>query len=393
MYFDTADSISGFNTTKEDHNVQQHVTSIFGYISLKFMVSVICAFGMIVASILNGFGCASLPHANLVGVFLKPTPLSLIAKVEDDFHYAIKTLEEKRWMLADGMSSSSAAARPPSSSFTPSKSKKSQEKQRIKQLQQEVIFLENLAGDMNDDIEEMKQSQQLALAARTSSGRIRGILGVVFSVVLVVRVILAAKSFMSILEGGDNKVNTTSNSRDPLTSISLWLLGRNIVKTQEQYDLFRQGTSLVLAGVLSISQVRAFLRVVGALGRRLSRTCGVSFGRTASCVPSKSVAGQTIMGSRGSNNVALLLSSFVMGCYFLACVTVVKMTLPIEYRSSFSTAVGLNFNFNTQLLNMIFFGSACVSAITLASLFGIQRNNSERYQLESQLSSASSQLA
>ena len=103
MYFDTADSISGFNTTKEDHNVQQHVTSIFGYISLKFMVSVICAFGMIVASILNGFGCASLPHANLVGVFLKPTPLSLIAKVEDDFHYAMKTLEEKRWMLADGM--------------------------------------------------------------------------------------------------------------------------------------------------------------------------------------------------------------------------------------------------------------------------------------------------
>ena len=99
------------------------------------------------------------------------------------------------------------------------------------------------------------------------------------------------------------------------------------------------------------------------------------------------------MGSRGSNNVALLLSSFVMGCYFLACVTVVKMTLPIEYRSSFSTAVGLNFNFNTQLLNMIFFGSACVSAITLASLFGIQRNNSERYQLESQLSSSSSQLA
>ena len=134
MYFDTADSISVFNTTKDDHNVQQHVTSIFGYISLKFMVSVICAFGMIVASILNGFGCASLPHANLVGVFLKPTPLSLIAKVEDDFHYAIETLEEKRWMLADGMSSSSAAARPPSSSFTPSKSKKSQEKQRIKQL-------------------------------------------------------------------------------------------------------------------------------------------------------------------------------------------------------------------------------------------------------------------
>jgi len=50
-----------------------------------------------------------------------------------------------------------------------------------------------------------------------------------------------------------------------LTSISLWLLGRNIV-SPEQYDLFRQGTSLILVGVLSMSQVRAFFRVVGALG-------------------------------------------------------------------------------------------------------------------------------
>ena len=32
------------------------------------------AFGMIVASLLNGFGCASLPHAHLAGMFLKPTP-------------------------------------------------------------------------------------------------------------------------------------------------------------------------------------------------------------------------------------------------------------------------------------------------------------------------------
>ena len=133
----------------------------------------------------------------------------------------------------------------------------SSETNRIQQLQEEVLFLENLVGDMNDDIEEMKQSQELALAARTAYGRMRGVLGVVFSVVLIVRVILAAKSFMPIFDRQNNNANhsisnSNNNSRDPLTSISLWLLGRNIV-SPEQYDLFRQGTSLILVVVLSMS--------------------------------------------------------------------------------------------------------------------------------------------
>eukprot|EP00581_Thalassiosira_minuscula_P014493 CAMPEP_0183734052 /NCGR_PEP_ID=MMETSP0737-20130205/42760_1 /TAXON_ID=385413 /ORGANISM="Thalassiosira miniscula, Strain CCMP1093" /LENGTH=707 /DNA_ID=CAMNT_0025967445 /DNA_START=139 /DNA_END=2258 /DNA_ORIENTATION=- len=374
------------------HDVKQY--TLLDYIHLRFMVSVLCAVGMIVASILNGFGCASLPHSNLVGVFLKPTSPMVVAKVEDDFHYTLKRLEDKRRGLADIMEGTAfSAGTSIMASFTPSKNKQSADSQRIHQLQEEVLFLENLAGDMNDDIEEMKQSQQLALAARTTPGRVKGVLGVVFSVVLVVRVILAANAFLSLW----NTSTTKSNSSDPLTTISLWLVGRNIVKTQEQYDLFRQGTSLILAGFLSASQVRAFFRVVSALGRRLSRAVGVSFGRMAPCIPSSlppssstpsksTVAGKSTRTGHG-NAIALLLSSFIMGCYFLACVTVVKMTLPVEYRSSFSTAVGLNFSFNTRLLNMIFFASACISASVLASLFGIQRNNSERYQLETQQSS------
>lgn len=384
----------GLAAADGDRDAPYEVDSVFGYLRLEFMVSVLCAVGMIVASLLNGFGCASMPHAHLVGVFLEPTPPALVAKAEEDRRYVVKQWEDKRWLLAEGLPASSSASRsprsPPSSfaAFAKATSPDDKRIQRIK-LQEEVLFLETLAGDMSDDISEMKQSQQLALRARTASGRVRGIVGVVFSVVLVVRVVLAANSFLSLFEGGGKTVGS-SNSRDPLTSISLWLLGRNIiVKTPEQYDLFRQGTSLVLAGALSISQVRAFLRVVGALGRRLSRTCRVSSGHR-SCMPLKSLPG---LWEGGDNTVALLLSSFVMGCYFLACVTVVKMTLPTEYRSAFSTAVGLTFNFNTQLLNMVFFGSSCVSALTLASLFGIQRNNSERYQLDSQLSATASQLA
>ena len=393
------------------HHIHLHLN-----IQLKYMVSTLCSLGMIIASILNGFGCASLPFSNLVGVFLKPTSSSVISKVEEDLLYAIKTCEEKRWMLSDLMNSSSNSQ---------AQYVLDQQQPRIQHLTTEVEYLQTLIDDMQDDIYEMKHSQTLAINARTFVGRIRVVLGVIFSILLVVRVLLAANSFMVIFErskdedptinheevqddehGEDMEMKSSSSSssssfnktRDPLTNILIYLVGQKIVN-EEQYDLFRQATSLILAGILSISQVRAFFRVVGALSRRISRMCsGGSSSSTSSCVPqittsavgTMSIASNKIPGSSGTsitNNMTLLLSSFVMGCYFLACVTVVKMNLPIEYRSSFSQAVGHNFIFNTTVLNMIFFTSACVTAIILGSLFGIQRNNSSRYQLEeSQLS-------
>jgi hypothetical protein len=42
------------------------------------------------------------------------------------------------------------------------------------------------------------------------------------------------------------------------------------------------------------------------------------------------------------------------------------------------------------VLNIIFTAATCASAVILGLLFGIQRNNSERYQLESTLSSLGS---
>jgi len=377
--------------TAEEEDGQ--TSSMHKCISLKYMVSILCSLGMIIASILNGFGCASLPHSNLVGLFLKPTPLSVISKVEDDLKYAMKRLEETRWMLSDVTTHQQSSTSTTSSSSRPYGISKvsATDTQRINQLQNEIIFLENLVDDMNDDINEMKLSQSLALDARTSWGRVRGVFGVIFSIVLIIRVVVAANSFMVIFERkkvDEGDVKSFNSTSDPLTSLLVWMVGRNIV-TVEQYDMFRQATSLILAGILSLSQVNSFFRVVAALGRRLSRICGTSF-PMKKCIPLKNGGGTGQSTGGNNNSVALLLSSFIMGCYFLACVTVVKMNLPIEYRASFSNAVGNDFDFNTTLLNMIFFTSACVTAVILGSLFGIQRNNVERYQLESQLSGLSS---
>ena len=334
---------------------------------LKTMVTMICSFGLIIASILNGFGCSSLPHSNLVGIFLKPTPVAMVTKLENDIYYAKSQLEEKRCLLADIIQSSNNRRASSSSSATFT-SASNAEKQKAKQLQDEVIFLTYLVGDMVDDIEEMKQSQQLAIRARTSVGKIRVVLGIIFSIVLVIRIVLASKSFSLLFQ---DEQEALQSPRDPVTSIVLWLIGNNIVN-EDQYNYLAQGTSLVLAGLLSISQVSSFLRVVSALGRKMNKilgsTGGLSTGTADHHLP-----------------VAKILASFVMGSYFLSCVVVVKLNVPVEYRASFSSAIGFNFDFNTTVLNVIFFAAAIVSALVLGLLFGIQRSHSTRYQFESQL--------
>lgn len=356
--------------------------------SLARMVSALCLVGTMVASVLNGFGCASLPHANLVGMLLESAPSELIAKVEKDWDYAIKVLEEKRWQLADGMTHPRPQSFPPMSSSTSfitlppttTSMTTAEIRKARKQLEEEIIFLTNLTGDMEDDLCEMKSSSLLALEARTAVGRVRGILGVVFSLVLIVRVLSAAAFLLGPAYERDRRDGDSSRHRDPLTSLLLLLVGRNYIASAEQYERFSQVTSLVLAGALTTSQVSTFFRVVGALGRRLRGT----FARSSLRVTG-GVQGST---SRRVIDVAVLTSSFMMGCYFLACVTVIKTNLPIEYQRSFSTAVGssnlsyFNSNGDARLTNMAFCASSCISAITLASLFGIQRNNSDRYRSE-----------
>jgi hypothetical protein len=346
--------------TKHKHKLGQYCLWVTGpHSPLKFCVKMACALGMIIASLLNGFGCASMPHANLVGMYLKPTSAAVLAKVEEDFFYAAQNLEEKKYMMA-GLLQLSSSANVPTDNI------------KIKQLKEEISFLENLVGDMSDDIEEMKHSQKLALRARTATGRISWILGVIFSIILVFRVVVAASSFINGSKGLQSKVQR----RDPITMMILWLAGHHIVN-DEQYNLYLQGTSLILAGFLTVSQIRNFFRAISLLGRKLSQLIGISLDTTKS--------------RRGISELSMLMCSFVMGCYFLSCVVVVKMTLPLEYRAAFSESMGkFDFGFNTAVLNILFCTSTCTSALILGFMFGIQRNNSERYNVESTISSKGS---
>ena len=92
------------------------------------MVKMACALGMIIASLLNGFGCASMPHTNLVGMYLKPTSAAVLAKVEEDYFYAAQNLEEKKYMLSGMLQLSTSSSL-------------QADNMKIKLLKEEITFL------------------------------------------------------------------------------------------------------------------------------------------------------------------------------------------------------------------------------------------------------------
>jgi hypothetical protein len=349
--------------------------------ALSETVSWMCAVGILLSALLNGFGSVSMPHACLAGLYLEPVHPDAIATAEIE-------LQKTKTSLEDGITQrgtagihvpsgqgagtgtwTRSAARSPSFSELGNNLSK-----RRKGLQAEVEFLETLVSEMTEEIAEMRYSQAMASSARTTVGRIRSWVGVIFSVVLLLRLFSVAISIWT-LPGNSSSIETRPARGDPVTTALLWLMGKNLV-TPQDYTACSQVNSLVLTAFLSFSQVRTFLRMVTAVNQRLDhlfQTCHCKSGKKADTLPEEQLPFTKKLH-------AYVLGS-LMGCYFLACLVLTKMMLPVEYRAEFSAALGGKgvFQIRTYTVNAAFALSAIVSTVTLGMLLGIQRQNTHRY--------------
>jgi hypothetical protein len=117
---------------------------------------------------------------------------------------------------------------------------------------------------------------------RMAMGHVRGCLGAEFLILLMVRVLFTASSFLfpGPSAADDNPGNNRCGGRallplhcgNPLMGVLLLLPGWNYILGTKQYKQLIQMTSLVLTGMLVALQVSLFFRIVGALGRRIRGT-------------------------------------------------------------------------------------------------------------------------
>jgi hypothetical protein len=396
-------------------------TSTLGHHSFRTMpilsitVSWLCSVGIFLSACINGFGSVSLPYSCIAGLYLEPIADEAIQRAQQEMATAQQSLQERQHRLLAQLSRTSpssgtslahgVAESPPVSGnaiwrkkqsfgwgLTASVLSDSLQATLQKQLTQEIDFLTTLIHELEQEVTDMRQSQVMAAQARTPWGRIRSWLGVVLSILLVVR-LLAAAWFIWRHDHPGHDGSKGGGSSDPVTLTVLWLIGHNYV-SQQQYNTLSQVISLVLTGYLSVSQVRTFVRASDAVHRRLQQCWRPS--DDAHC-EDPSVRRLSPLHRMTSGTFTPLIGS-LMCCYFLACVVLTKLLVPAHYRRALATALQVSsgvhsptekedderllwffVRIRSYAVNSVFLSTAMVSTVILAMILGIQRGQSLRH--------------
>jgi hypothetical protein len=353
---------------------------------LSILVSWLCAVGLLISSLLNGFGSVSMPYTCLAGLYLTPVRPEVIAKLQVELQNMHEAMVKKRKELREltvTVKSGGGLSAGVSSSFSSSRwtfGKLAGEIGNRRQvLQAELEFLHNLCQDMMADIEELRYSQIVSSAARTTMGKLRSYVGILFSIILLVRLGSAAMSIWWV-HSMDTRHHHKLPNGDIVTRAIVWLSGRDLI-SQRDLTMLSQVVSLGLTALLTFTQARTFFRAMAVVHRRLTR-----FYQHFYCGKSRdysSLSTDNRVGTRGglmSGLFAQVLAG-ATGSYFLSCIVLIKMMLPDAFCQDFAVAMGGTdvFSIQSSIVNTVFAGSAGVSLSILGMLFGIQRQNTLRH--------------
>ena len=373
-------------------------------IALKNVVSQICALGVLISSVLGAFGSVSMPYTSLMGFFLPQISDQSIKSLQKELQnvsQSLATLQSMRSLTPMGPSGSGLAS-PAKNGASASRGRgMSFFRKRCSSLarghsprgiyvdehqaaatRDEIEYLQNLRADIKDELFEMGLLQIQARRSRTPLGRITGFFGVIFSIVLLVRVGIA----MLVALGPGNRAGDNNERSDPITMGLSFLLGFSMIDEVE-YDSLQQLASLFLAAFLSVSQVNMFLRTLSTLNRRM----GCLWRR--SCQSDFVVRDQRDRPFHNASPTSWLLAG-IMGSFFLSCLALMKMNMPRNYRREFSSALkGFDdFSFDARITNAVFTSFSILTATILAILFGIRKKTSNLHLLSSQIHGTNAHL-
>ena len=365
---------------------------------LSILVSWLCAVGLLISSLLNGFGSVSMPYSCLAGLYLAPVRPEAIVKLEVELQSVREVMVKKRTELREltltvktggGLSASGTSSSSKSSSSRWNFGKIGGEMGTRRQvLQTELEFLNNLCQDMMADIEELRYSHVMSSAARTTSGKLRSLVGMAFSIILLIRLGSAVTSiwYSESLDKATTRNQHKVAHGDIITKVIVWLSGHHLV-SQKDLNMLSQVVSLGLTAILTFTQARTFFRVMSVVHRRLTRVyqhfyCGKSRDY------SLSVSTETLIGTAAARTSGGLMSTLfsqvlagATGSYFLSCIVLMKMMLPDAFCQDFAIAMGGTnvFSIQASIVNTVFACSAGASLSILGMLFGIQRQNTLRH--------------
>lgn len=200
--------------------------------------------------------------------------------------------------------------------------------ENVSTLNQEISAFEVFSRQLCVDLDELNQEKERILYSKTWKGKYFNALGYIFSIYCVYKIII---STINILLNRIGKV-------DPITH-GLTLLVRHF-DVSIDVNFWSQQLSFAIVGILIVCSIRGLLIQLMKFFRAFS-------------------------SALSPNNIVLFLAE-IMGMYFLSTVLMMRMNLPLEYRSIITSVLqSIEFNFYHRWFDVIFLLSALTSLVFL----------------------------
>ncbi|KTG07287.1 hypothetical protein cypCar_00041606 [Cyprinus carpio] len=195
-------------------------------------------------------------------------------------------------------------------------------------IQQEVDALEELSRQLFLETVDLQATKERIEYSKTFQGKYFNFLGYFFSIYCVWKI------FMATI----NIVFDRVGKNDPVTrGIEITV---NYLGIQFDVKFWSQHISFILVGIIIVTSIRGLLITLTKFFYAIS--------------------------SSKSSNVIVLVLAQIMGMYFVSSVLLMRMSMPLEYRTIVTEVLGeLQFNFYHRWFDVIFLVSALSSILFL----------------------------
>ncbi|XP_035135990.3 Golgi pH regulator A isoform X2 [Callithrix jacchus] len=303
-----------------------------GILSIEQLISRVGVIGVTLMALLSGFGAVNCPYTYM-SYFLRNVTDTDILALERRLLQTMDMIisKKKRMAMARrtmfqkgevhnkpsgfwGMIKSVATSAPGSENLT--------------LIQQEVDALEELSRQLFLETADLYATKERIEYSKTFKGKYFNFLGYFFSIYCVWKI------FMATINIVFDRVGKT----DPVTrGIEITV---NYLGIQFDVKFWSQHISFILVGIIIVTSIRGLLITLTKFFYAIS--------------------------SSKSSNVIVLLLAQIMGMYFVSSVLLIRMSMPLEYRTIITEVLGeLQFNFYHRWFDVIFLVSALSSILFL----------------------------
>ncbi|KAJ2632670.1 hypothetical protein H4R22_001090 [Coemansia sp. RSA 1290] len=324
----------------------REATGATDMVSIEPVTARVGVVGVALMAILSGFGAVNSPYRQLF-VFVHRVSPSQLDGMKRQLHYSLEQLVDKKKMLArlESLAEEKAAE---TKGFTVGSLMSSTlgllhlggsgSDKGVQELKREIENLERLTQDLFADVEAMCLEYDRYEASKTLAGRSRNILGYIFALFCMSKIVMTLCSIL---------LNRVGHS-DPVTS-ALTLAATHV---SPDFDMafWSQQLSFGMVGIMVIGSVRGLL---------------IQFTKLFNTPFSTMVS---------PSNIVLCLAQ-IMGMYFVSCMLMMRMSLPPKYRPMISEVLQTTgFYFYKRWFDLIFLFSVVASALLIFLLHQEQRD-------------------